>query len=60
MRDEDILLGVLVIIFIWFCFKYTCKCEGFGIDNLSKITAATAAAAFPHRSSSRRSSRSSI
>jgi hypothetical protein len=29
MKDKDILSGVLVIIFLWFCFKYICKpCEG--------------------------------
>jgi len=34
-KDKDILLGVLVIIFLWFCFKCICKpCEG--LDNKTK------------------------
>jgi len=33
MKDKDILWGVLVIIFLWFCFKYICKpCEGLDLS----------------------------
>lgn len=37
-KDKDILLGVLVIIFLWFCFKYICKpCEGLDISESENI-----------------------